>query len=85
MHALDPSSAHPENVVDTVLCHTGPVKSMSVRGAALVPGSARRLAVHALVGKELSPGTVQTRTPSCARPRPPLLTGPSRTRSLRAP
>ena len=28
---------------------------MSVRGAALVSGSVRRLAVHALVGKELRP------------------------------
>ena len=55
VHTLDPSSAHPEDVVDTVLCHTGPVKSMSVRGTALVSGSARRLAVHALVGKELRP------------------------------
>ena len=55
VHALDPSSAHPEDAADTVLCHTGHVKGMNVRGAALVSGSARRLAVHALVGKELRP------------------------------
>lgn len=55
IHLLDLSSAHPEEVADTILCHPGPIKDMSACKTTLISGSARRLASHVLVGKEIRP------------------------------
>lgn len=53
IHLLDISSIHPEEIVDTALCHLGPIKELSIHEDTLVSGSARRLVRHALVGKEI--------------------------------
>lgn len=53
IHLLDLSSAHPEEIIDTILCHPGSIKGLSVCETTLVSGSVRRLARHALVGKEI--------------------------------
>lgn len=52
IHLLDICSTHPEEIIDTALCHLGPIKELSVHENTLVSGSARRLTRHTLVGKE---------------------------------